>query len=181
MSRKVALENWIFAGVEQMHKAKVVSVSDVLAEASSRTHGNCSKAVLHQVPDSETSLFSVNPGEKLAPHLHTRIWDLFFVVSGLGEIRYKGECGADTVPMPARAFCAIPPGYEHEVCNLSATEPFSFLLIHAPWKGYDRIRTIKPSAPNQMSLEGQKPTLRERAALERSGLDAPSARRLPLS
>jgi hypothetical protein len=24
------------------------------------------------------------------------------------------------------------PSYEHEVCDLSATEPFSFILIHAP-------------------------------------------------
>jgi mannose-6-phosphate isomerase-like protein (cupin superfamily) len=93
-------------------------------------HGNCSKVVLHQVPESETSLSSVNPGEKLAPHLHTRTRDLFFVVSGSGEIRYKGKDGANTVPMPARAFCAMPPGYEHEVCNLS----------DAPWQGYDHVR-----------------------------------------
>jgi hypothetical protein len=60
-----------------MARTEVVSVSDVLAKAGSNVHGNCSKAVLHQVPESETSLFSVNPGEKLAPHLHTRTWDLF--------------------------------------------------------------------------------------------------------
>jgi len=124
-----------------MNRPKVVSVSDVLAEAGSDVHGNCSKAVLHQVPESETSLFSVNPGEKLAPHLHTQTWDLFFVVSGSGEIRYRGKDGAATIPMPTRAFCAMPPGYEHEVCNLSPTEPFSFLLIHAPWEGYDFVRT----------------------------------------
>src|SRR5580704_14259664 len=124
-----------------MDRTQVISVSDVLGEARSDTHGHCSKAVLHQVPESETSLFSVNPGQRLAMHLHTRTWDLFFVVSGLGEIRYRGKTGADTIAMPARAFCAIPPGYEHEVCNLSATEPFSFLMIHAPWQGYDHIRT----------------------------------------
>lgn len=124
-----------------MALSDVVAVSDVLAETGSNTHGHCSKAVLHQVPESETSLFSVKPGQQLAMHLHTRTWDLFFVVSGLGEIRYRGKTGADTIPMPVRAFCAIPPGYEHEVCNLSATEPFSFLMIHAPWQGYDHIRT----------------------------------------
>ena len=41
-----------------MNTTKVVSVSDVLAEAGSDVHGNCSKAALHQVPESETSLFS---------------------------------------------------------------------------------------------------------------------------
>jgi mannose-6-phosphate isomerase-like protein (cupin superfamily) len=123
--------------------AVVVSVLDVLAETKREIHGKCSKAVLHQVPEFETSLFCVNPGESLAPHLHTRTWDLFFVVSGAGEIRYKGTNGADTVAMPERAFCAIPPGYEHEVCNLSSTEPFRFLLVHAPWQDYDHVHTRK--------------------------------------
>ncbi len=123
-----------------MERTQVVSVSDVLGEARSDVHGTCSKAVLHQVPESETSLFSVNPGQKLAPHLHTLTWDLFFVVSGSGEIRYRGKDGTATVPMPVRAFCAMPPGHEHEVCNMSATEPFNFLLIHAPWQGYDHVR-----------------------------------------
>ena len=127
-----------------MGQDEVVSVIDVLAKAGSSVHETCSKAVLHQVPESETSLFRVNPGEKLAPHLHTRTWDLFFVVSGSGEFRYRGKDGTNTVSMPARAFCAMPPGCEHEVCNLSATEPFSFLLIHAPWQGYDHVRTQAP-------------------------------------
>ena len=124
-----------------MEQAKVISVPDVLRAPRSDVHGTCAKAVLHQVPESETSLFSVNPGEKLAAHLHTRTWDLFFVVAGRGEIRYRGRDGSGTIAMPERAFCAIPPGCEHEVRNLSATEPFSFLLIHAPWQGYDHVRT----------------------------------------
>jgi mannose-6-phosphate isomerase-like protein (cupin superfamily) len=135
------MANDVERGGVKMNRAKIVSISDVLAEAGSDVHGNCSKAVLHQVPESETSLFSVTPGEKLAPHLHTRTWDLFLVVSGSGEIRYRGKDGTGTIPMPMRAFCAMPPGYEHEVCNLSATEPFSFLLIHAPWQGYDFVQT----------------------------------------
>ncbi len=119
----------------------LVSVKDVLLAVGNNAHGNCSKAVLHQVPESETSLFSVHPGEKLARHIHTKTWDLFFVVSGKGEILYKAPDGEGVVPMPAHAFCAMPPQYEHEVCNLSDTEPFSFLLIHAPWAGYDFVKT----------------------------------------
>jgi mannose-6-phosphate isomerase-like protein (cupin superfamily) len=130
-----------FYGSRVMNKSDVVALSDVLAATGRNTHGHCSKAVLHQVAEAETSLFSVGPGQYLAMHSHTRTWDLFFVVSGLGEIRYRGEAGTDTIPMPVRAFCAIPPGYEHEVRNLSATEPFSFLMIHTPWRDYDHIRT----------------------------------------
>jgi mannose-6-phosphate isomerase-like protein (cupin superfamily) len=121
--------------------SELVSIKDVLATVGRGAHGNCSKAILHQVPESETSLFSVHPGEKLARHVHTKTWDLFFVVSGNGEIRYKGEEGDGVVPMPAQAFCAMPPGYEHEVCNLSQSEAFSFILIHAPWTGYDFVKT----------------------------------------
>jgi mannose-6-phosphate isomerase-like protein (cupin superfamily) len=126
-----------------MTNSSPVSVKDVLASVGQDAHGNCSKAVLHQVPESETSLFTVHPGEKLAPHVHTKTWDLFMVVAGNGEIRYKGQEGEGLVPMPTRAFCAMPPGYEHEVRNLSSTEPFSFLLIHAPWTGYDFVKTKK--------------------------------------
>jgi mannose-6-phosphate isomerase-like protein (cupin superfamily) len=124
-----------------MNHFDVVAVADVLAEAGIDTHEHCSKAVIHQTPESETSLFSVSPGQQLAMHLHTRSWDLFFVISGLGEINYRGKTGAASIPMPERAFCAIPPGYEHEVRNLSAAEPFRFLMIHAPWRDYDHIRT----------------------------------------
>jgi mannose-6-phosphate isomerase-like protein (cupin superfamily) len=123
----------------------IVSVFDVTKAVGTIAHGNCSKSVLHQVPESETSLFSVHPGQRLAPHLHTKTWDLFFVVSGHGEIRCKSENGANVVPMPLHAFCAMPPGYEHEVCNLSETEPFQFLLIHAPWTGYDFVKTQRAS------------------------------------
>ncbi|WP_072823458.1 cupin domain-containing protein [Bradyrhizobium erythrophlei] len=133
-----------------MDRANVISVFDVLVEQRSKVHDTCSKAVLHQVPESETSLFSVNPGEKLAPHRHTRTWDLFFVVSGSGAIHYRGENGDGIIQMPVRAFCAMPPGYEHEVCNLSATEPFSFILIHTPWQGYDFVRNrAETSTPHQ--------------------------------
>ena len=69
----------------------LVSVKDVLASTGNNAHGNCSKAVLHQVPESETSLFSVHPGEKLARHIHTKTWDLFMVISSEGEIRFAGE------------------------------------------------------------------------------------------
>ena len=124
-----------------MNSSELVAIRDVLAAVGGNAHGNCSKAVLHQVPESETSLFSVHPGEKLARHIHTKTWDLFFVVSGNGEIHFKGRTGEGVVPMPTHAFCAMPPGYEHEVCNLSASEPFSFILIHAPWTGYDFVKT----------------------------------------
>lgn len=124
-----------------MHTHEVVAVEDVLSQAGAAAHGNCVKAVLHQVPSAETSLFSVNPGEVLAAHVHPETWDLFFGIAGEGRIAYQGERRRGVAHLKPRSFCAMPPGYQHEVCNLSASEPLSFLLIHAPWDGYQFVRT----------------------------------------
>ena len=122
-------------------QAKVVSIADVLAAPSEGRHGNCTKAVLHQSPASEASLFTVLPGQRLAAHSHTRSWDLFLALSGEGEIRFQGPYGEGVAPMSPNGFCAMPPGHAHEVCNRRQDAPFSFLLIHAPWAGYDFIKT----------------------------------------
>ena len=124
-----------------MQTNDVVAVEDVMSQAGAEAHGNCVKAVLHRVPSAETSLFSVNPGEVLAAHLHPETWDLFFGIAGEGRITYQDERRRGVAPLKPRSFCAIPPGYQHEVCNLSPSEPLSFLLIHAPWDGYQFVRT----------------------------------------
>jgi len=124
-----------------MHTNDVVAVEDVLSQAGTEAHGNCVKAVLHQVPPAETSLFSVNPGEVLAAHMHPETWDLFFGIAGEGRIAYQGERRRGVALLKPRSFCAMPPGYQHEVRNLSRSEPLSFLLIHAPWDGYQFVRT----------------------------------------
>jgi mannose-6-phosphate isomerase-like protein (cupin superfamily) len=124
-----------------MQENKVVAVEDVLSAVGQEAHGNCAKAVLHQAPAAETSLFKVNPGEVLAAHSHPETWDLFFGISGQGEIAYEGEAGSGVVPIGPRSFCAMPPGCRHEVRNRSRSEHFSFLLIHAPWDGYQFVRT----------------------------------------
>lgn len=130
-----------------MAKDEVVAIEDVLAATGDAAHGNCAKAVLHQVADAETSCFSVLPGQTLVAHVHPRTWDLFFGISGTGEIAYRGDGEQKTVAMGPRAFCAMPPGHHHEVRNLSATEPFSFLLIHAPWDGYQFVRSQEHEKP----------------------------------
>jgi hypothetical protein len=53
-----------------MHSDEVVAIEDVMSQPCADAHGNCVKAVPHQVPSEETSLFGVNPGEVLAAHLH---------------------------------------------------------------------------------------------------------------
>lgn len=124
-----------------MDADEVVAIDDVLTCTAGDAHGNCTKAVLHQVADAETSVFSVNPGETLAAHVHPRTWDLFFGISGNAQIAYEGRDKRGTVHLAPRSLCAMPPGYAHEVRNTSSDEPVSFLLIHAPWDGYEFVRT----------------------------------------
>lgn len=120
-----------------MGPGKVVAFPDVLLQVGEDVHGTCVKAILHRVPAAETSLFSVYPGEALMAHSHPRTWDLFFGVSGSGEIVYEGETGSGRIAFGPRSFCAMPPACRHEVRNLSRSERLSFLLVHAPWEGYE--------------------------------------------
>lgn len=134
-----------------MPKDEVVAIPDVLVTTADAAHGNCAKAVLHRVPDAETSCFSVMPGETLVAHVHPRTWDLFFGIAGTGEIAYRRGGEQNTIVMGPRAFCAMPPGHHHEVRNLSANEPFSFLLIHAPWDGYQFVHSQEDESPDTES------------------------------
>lgn len=130
-----------------MPEDAVVAIADVLAATGTAAHGNCAKAVLHQIPDAETSCFSVLPGQTLVAHVHPRTWDLFFGIAGTGEIVYRHAGEQKAIALGPRGFCAMPPGHHHEVRNLSATEAFSFLLIHAPWEGYQFVRSREDEKP----------------------------------
>ncbi|TCT06761.1 cupin domain-containing protein [Aquabacter spiritensis] len=117
----------------------VVSVSDVTQVQGESKHQLSSKAVLHQVPDAETSLFRVKPGGRIKSHYHQKVWDLFFGVQGDGVVHYTEDGEARTAPLRTGSFCAMPPNVVHEVRNASETDDMLFLLIHSPWEGYDHV------------------------------------------
>ena len=125
---------------------KVVSVANIRESSGSSAHQLTSKAVLHQVPDAETSLFRVKPGGRIKSHLHHKVWDLFFGVAGRGVIAYTEDGIDHLAPLTAGAFCAMPPMVTHEVRNMSETEDVLFVLVHAPWEGYDHVPTSKLEA-----------------------------------
>ena len=120
---------------------KVVSVANIRGASGNSAHQLTSKAVLHQVPDAETALFRVKPGGRIKSHLHQKVWDLFFGVAGDGVIAYTEDGVEHLAPLKAGAFCAMPPMVVHEVRNLSETEDVLFVLVHAPWQGYDHVPT----------------------------------------
>lgn len=97
------------------------------------------KAVLHEIAESRTDLFRLPPGDRLANHYHSRIWDLFVAISGRAEIVHESNGAIGRTELKSGTFCAMPPGIRHEVRNLSDRADFVYLLIHVPGDGYDHI------------------------------------------
>lgn len=99
------------------------------------------KAILHEAAKARTDLFRLPPGDRLANHYHSKIWDLFVPVSGFGQIAHERSGDIGRTDLKPGVFCAMPPGVRHEVRNLSDQHDFVYLLIHAPGDGYDHIPT----------------------------------------
>lgn len=123
-----------------MAQQPVCFVGNVAAIEGEMRPTRCSKTILHETAEAETSLFHVLPGGGVPVHLHSRVYDLFVGIAGEVEIAYEGQHGQAVVKLGAGAFCAMPPGVRHEVRNVSASEEARFLLVHAPQAGYDNIR-----------------------------------------
>ncbi|MEB3179748.1 MAG: cupin domain-containing protein [Nostocaceae cyanobacterium] len=58
------------------------------------------------------------PGQVAAAHTHQDMCEVFFVESGMGEIRIDGT----VYPLVAGSCVAVEPGEVHEVVNSGATE-----------------------------------------------------------
>ncbi len=122
-----------------MAQLPVTIVEDITTVAGELRYSGCTKAVLSEHGAEQTAVFRLSPGGVIETHLHSRVFDLFVGVKGCVDITYEGQHGSGLVRLKPNAFCAMPPGVRHEVRNSSATEEAMFLLIHAPYEGYDFI------------------------------------------
>jgi mannose-6-phosphate isomerase-like protein (cupin superfamily) len=127
-----------------MTQYPVVAYADVAAVPGESKHQLSSKAILHQVPDAETSLFRVKPGGRIKSHYHQKVWDLFIGITGVGEIVYIENGRECRTPFTVNSFCAMPPNVTHEVRNLGSDTDLEFILVHAPWEGYDHVPVRAP-------------------------------------
>ena len=122
-----------------MAQLPVTVVEDMTAVAGEGRHNLCTKAVLSEQGPEQSAVFRLKPGGVIPSHLHSRVHDLFVGVAGRTEITYEGQHGSGVVMLKPGSFCDMPPGVRHEVRNASSTEDAVFLLVHAPWEGYDNI------------------------------------------
>jgi mannose-6-phosphate isomerase-like protein (cupin superfamily) len=122
-----------------MAQLPVIIVEDITAAAGEARHSGVTKAVLSEHGAEQSAVFRLKPGGVIETHLHSRVFDLFVGIKGRLDITYEGQQGSGVVSLRPNAFCSMPPGVRHEVRNNSATEEAMFLLVHAPWDGYDFI------------------------------------------
>jgi len=122
-----------------MAQLPVTIVQDITTAAGEVRHSGCTKAVLSEHDAEQSAVFHLSPGGVIQSHLHSRVFDLFIGVSGCADITYEGQQGNGEVRLRQGSFCSMPPGVRHEVRNNSATEDAVFLLVHAPYEGYDFI------------------------------------------
>ena len=132
-----------------MAQLPVTIVEDITTVAGEARHAGCTKAVLSEHGAEQTAVFRLSPGGVIETHLHSRVFDLFVGIKGCVDITYEGQQGSGLVRLKPNTFCGMPPGVRHEVRNSSASEEAMFLLIHAPYEGYDFIPVEfrKGSAP----------------------------------
>lgn len=123
-----------------MAQLPVTIVEDMTAAAGEARHSGCIKAVLSEHDAEQSAVFRLSPGGVIESHLHSRVHDLFVGVAGCVEIAYEGQQGSGLVRLKPNSFCSMPPGVRHEVRNTSKSEDGVFLLVHAPYEGYDFIQ-----------------------------------------
>lgn len=122
-----------------MSQKPIITVEDITNVAFEELRPGCGKGVLQEDVPSQTGVFRIQPGSGVPTHLHSRVYDHFVGVKGKLEIRYEGQHGNGLFVLKPGAFCSMPPGVRHEISNPSKTEAAFFLLVHAPYEGFDNV------------------------------------------
>jgi mannose-6-phosphate isomerase-like protein (cupin superfamily) len=86
------------------------------------------RRVLFTGPFSQLVLMTLQPGEEIGIETHTDRDQFFRVEAGSGEAIIDGEHHA----MSDGTAVVVPAGTEHNVINLSATEPLRLYTIYSP-------------------------------------------------
>lgn len=120
-----------------MAQLPVIKIDDMTKTAGEGRFSGVTKAVLSEHDAEQSAVFCLSPGGVIETHLHSRVFDLFVGLKGRIDITYEGQQGSGVFHLKPNAFCGMPPGVRHEVRNNSATEDAMFLLVHAPYEGYD--------------------------------------------
>ena len=115
--------------------AGLVGVEDATAGPFEEPRHGCGKRVVAENDAAQASMYRLQPGCRVPAHLHTRSDDLFVGVKGEVEVRVEG---AAPFVLRAGGCCRVSRGARHEVVNASAAQVAFFVLVHAPYDGFDK-------------------------------------------
>ena len=115
----------------------VIAIEDITGIAFEPIRPGCEKAVLQQDAEAQAGVFRIQPRGTIPLHRHSRARDLFIGVKGEVDIRHESGGGTAVFTLKPGAFCSVAPGVRHEVSNASSTEEAVFVLVHAPYEGFD--------------------------------------------
>jgi quercetin dioxygenase-like cupin family protein len=114
-----------------------VGVADATACPFEEPRHGCGKRVVSENEAAQASMYRLLPGCRVPAHRHTRSDDLFIGVSGEVLVRAEGSGAAEAFVLRAGGCCRVSRGVRHEVLNPSATQVAFFVLVHAPYAGFD--------------------------------------------
>lgn len=116
-----------------------VGVHDATVGPFEERRPGCAKRVIYQTDDAQASIYRLEPGCGVPPHRHSRADDLFVGLKGEAAIRTDGVKDAATFTLRAGCCCRVGRGVRHEVVNTSPVDVALFVLVHAPYKGFDHL------------------------------------------
>jgi len=115
--------------------AGFAGVEDATAGPFEEPRRGCGKRVISEDAAAQASMYRLQPGCRVPAHRHTRSDDLFIGVRGEVLVRVDG---AAPFALRAGGCCRVSRGVRHEVANTSDVQVAFFVLVHAPYEGFDK-------------------------------------------
>lgn len=116
-----------------MNAKRIFQIADFMQPST----GEPIRSVVVESSDSVVVAWHVNPGQKIAAHVHPAGQDTWTILSGHGE--YQLQAAGESKPIAAGDIVIAPSGCVHGVFN-NGTEPLRFISVVSPASaGYELI------------------------------------------
>lgn len=99
------------------------------AEFYQPSAGEPIRSVVTESPEAVVVAWHVNPGQRIAAHVHPHGQDTWTILSGQGE--YQLHASGESIAIGPGDIVVAPTGSAHGVYN-SGTEPLRFISVVAP-------------------------------------------------
>ena len=98
---------------------------------------------VYETARSQAEMYLLRPGQRIPPHKHSAIDDVFVGVRGLGRIRtWDPASRAVDHLIEAGSVLVVEPGNPHEVS--CAGDDFCYVLTQSPKEQYDSVSYLAP-------------------------------------